>query len=139
MKKITMFLCLLCLATGCLGPNYLQQTIADYRAVSGTVNLGAAKGEVELILGSSQRLLTNTDLKHPDKFLKDGKVVEIIYYRTGFQNDGITTDDEFTPYVFEDGKLVAIGWATLGGAKTQGQSRDEIQIHNHYDRFPHYY
>jgi hypothetical protein len=36
---------------------------------------------------------------------------------------GFVTDDEFTPYIFNDGKLVAVGWQTLGGIKSQGQAR----------------
>lgn len=37
------------------------------------------------------------------------KTLEIIYYVTDVKkNDGVITDDELTPLVFEDGKL--IGW-----------------------------
>ena len=40
----------------------------------------------------------------------------------------MTTDDEFTPYIFEDGKLIAIGWHILGGPKTKGRIPDRINI-----------
>ena len=56
-------------------------------------------------------------------------MIEILYFRSGWQSDGITTDDEFTPYVFNDDVLVAIGWATLDGPKTQGQSRPRQNIY----------
>tara|TARA_B100001057_G_C22305445_1_gene739954 strand:+ start:315 stop:593 length:279 start_codon:yes stop_codon:yes gene_type:complete len=49
--------------------------------------------------------------------MKDGKTLYIHYQRTSHVNDGRNTNDEFTPYVFENNKLVAIGWAHLGGPK----------------------
>ena len=50
--------------------------------------------------------------------------------RTGRQPDGLTTDDEFTPYIFNNGKLVGIGWHLIGGPKTQGQAADTYKITN---------
>ncbi len=41
---------------------------------------------------------------------------------------GFVTDDEFTPYIFNDGKLVAVGWQTLGGIKSQGQAKDVTTV-----------
>jgi len=35
--------------------------------------------------------------------------------------DGMKTDDEFTPYLFIDGRLVGVGWAIVGGPRTKGQ------------------
>jgi len=49
-------------------------------------------------------------------------LIEIYFMRSGRQPDGLRTDDEFTPYVFNDGKLVGVGWQVLGGAKSQGQT-----------------
>jgi len=62
--------------------------------------------------------------KKPERFLKDGKKYHIYFLRTSFQSDGLVTDDEFTPHIFENDKLVGIGWTYLGGPATQGQSRD---------------
>ena len=47
-----------------------------------------------------------------------------------FPADGLTTDDEFTPYIFNNGKLVGIGWQVLGGPKSQGQATSDIYIQN---------
>ena len=58
--------------------------------------------------------------KPPESSLHDGKVREIHFARSRRIPDGRTTDDEFTPYVFEDDVLVAIGWTYLGGPKTIG-------------------
>ncbi len=51
--------------------------------------------------------------------MNDDVLVEIYYMRTGWVSDGITTDDEFTPFIFNNGQLVGIGWASLGGPKSQ--------------------
>ena len=74
--------------------------------------------------------MRNTEIKQPDRYVKDGVNVEIIYFRSGWQPDGLVTDDEFTPYLFNDGKLVAIGWAILGGAKSRGQAGTTVNVYN---------
>ena len=56
--------------------------------------------------------------KNSDKYLKDGVKVEIYNMRSARQPDGLTTDDEFAPYIFNDGGLVGIGWQMLGGPKS---------------------
>lgn len=81
-----------------------------------SVNLGDRKGDVLARLEPSQSSLRPSERKPPDRFLAGGSEVEIHYFRSRRQADGITTDDEFTPYMFVDGQLVAIGWAALGGA-----------------------
>ena len=105
-----------------------QLTVDDYVAVAPQISLGMAKQEVISILQPSQRRLSNTEIKQPDMYTKDGVSVEILYFRSGWQSDGLTTDDEFTPYLFNDGKLVAVGWAVLGGAKSQGQARSSTSV-----------
>jgi hypothetical protein len=62
-------------------------------------------------------------------YKKEGILVDILYFRSGWNSDGLTTDDEFTPYIFNDGKLVAVGWQFIGGKKSQGQSSDTIIIY----------
>ena len=107
--------------TGCMESPY-QKTVDDYLAAYKQVSIGMTMDEIGVILEPSQKRLSSTDSKRPDKFKKGNKSVDIVYYRTGWNSDGITTDDEFTPYIFENGKLVAMGWQTLGGAKSQGQA-----------------
>lgn len=99
-------------------------------AVANQVELGMTKQQVESILRPTQNLLRNTEIKQSDRYIKDSVNVGIIYYRSGWQSDGITTDDEFTPYLFNDNKLVAIGWATLQGPKSQGQARSQTNVSN---------
>ena len=106
---------------GCASP--YQQTVDDYMAAYPLIDLGMSKEQVAGVLVSSQKRLSTSQIKQPDRYMKDGVAVEIVYYRSGWQSDGITTDDEFTPYLFNDNKLVAIGWHSVGGAKSQGQAR----------------
>ena len=105
-----------------------EMTVNEYVAAAPRVDLGMTKQQVLEILAPTQRRLRNIEIKHPDRYIKDRVNVEILYFRSGWQSDGLTTDDEFTPYLFNDGKLVAIGWATLGGPKSQGQASPKTNI-----------
>ena len=118
MKKY-LILATIILTTGCVSP--YKATVDDYLLAYENVVLGMSVKEVKEILEPSQRRLSSTEIKLSDKYEKEGVLVEIHYFRSGWQSDGIITDDEFTPYLFNDGKLVAIGWQILGGAKSQGQ------------------
>ncbi|MEX1313593.1 MAG: DUF3192 domain-containing protein [Desulfotignum sp.] len=93
------------------------------------VSLGMSKSQVVELLQPSQARLKNTDIEQPDMYKKGGTLVEILYFRSGWQHDGHTTDDEFTPYLFNDGELVAVGWAILGGPKSQGQTTPETNVY----------
>lgn len=111
------------LATGCVSNPYAS-TVTAYNAAYPSVALGMSLSEVSGIMEPTQSLLAEHEVKQPDKYIKEGTEVDILYYRSGWQEDGLTTDDEYTPYLFNDGELVAIGWATLGGPKSTGQARD---------------
>lgn len=123
--KYLLFILIL-LISGCA--TTYEMTVNDYVAAAPKIELGMSKQQVLQIMTPTQSRLTNTEIKHPDKYIKEGVKVEIIYFRSGWQSDGLTTDDEFTPYLFNDGKLVAIGWAILGGPKSQGQASSTTNI-----------
>lgn len=110
-------------------PSPYQLTVDDYMAAAPKVSLDMSKAEVIEILQPSQVRLKNTEIKQPGMYKKEGVLVEILYFRSGWQSDGLTTDDEFTPYLFNDGKLVAVGWEVLGGARSQGQTTPETNVH----------
>jgi hypothetical protein len=49
-----------------------------------------------------------------DKSNKDGKSYQVLYYHTDLkQRDDKITDDELTPLVFENGKLIGWGYPFL--------------------------
>lgn len=115
-----LFIIFILILTGCASP--YQKTVDEYVLAARNVEIGMSKQQVISILSPSQKRVKNTGKKQPDRYIKDGVYVEIIYFKSGWQSDGLTTDDEFTPYIFNDEKLVAIGWVTLNGAKSQGQA-----------------
>lgn len=130
MFKCSFILLSAVLFSGCA--SVYKETINRYTAVAASIKLGDSKESVLKKLNPTQEKLSARDVKLPESFKKDGKLVEIYFFRSGWQDDGLTTDDEFTPYIFEDGRLKAIGWTVLGGPKTQGQSRPEIDIDPYY-------
>jgi hypothetical protein len=105
---------------GC-GAMQVDYAANEHKKAAQSVDLGDQKSEVLAILLPTQKVLSASQAKEPERYLQNGKRIEIYYMRSGRQPDGLTTDDEFTPYVFEDDILIAIGWAAIGGAKTQGQ------------------
>jgi len=92
----------------------IDSVITDYYRLASQIHLGDSKEKVQEILGPLQNRLDSTQRKPSQAFQQDGKLVEIFYFRTQRIPDGLTTDDEFTPYIFIDGKLQGVGWTALG-------------------------
>ena len=111
---------------GCSGVNIYQHTVDEYQKASRTIELGMTKQQIQQILDPTQTRLPNTSLRQSDRYMKDGVAVTILYYRSGWVSDGVPSDDEYTPHVFNDGKLVAVGWQVLGGPKSTGQVQPVI-------------
>ena len=117
--------------SGCMPSSYeIDSAISKYRSVSSNIELGDSKKDFVRNVLSVQSDLDSEYKKEPDRYIKKGVKVEIYYLRSSRQPDDLTTDDEFTPYVFNNGKLVAIGWASLGGPKTQGQAVSSTYVDN---------
>lgn len=119
MRKILVLL--LCLGLYGCATLAIDSSVKQYRFAASKVKLGDKKEDVLSILLPTQSGLSFNASKSPEAFTQDGKKIEIYYMRSGRQPDGLTTDDEFTPYVFTDGVLTGIGWVVLGGAKSHGQ------------------
>jgi hypothetical protein len=119
-----MYIRLLCLTTACLVfsgcASELRTAIRDYRDAAGQVEIGMEKEQVLSMLAPTQDMLQADQSRPPERYVdENGQLVEIYYFRSEVYHDDILTDDEFTPYVFRNGRLQAIGWAALGGPKTQ--------------------
>ena len=99
----------------------IDKAIREHRKVSHTVNLGDSKAKALGILLPTQESLGQNEVKPPEKYLKGRDTIEIYFMRSQRQPDGLTTDDEFTPYYFKNGILTGIGWQQLGGAKSHGK------------------
>jgi len=107
------------LLSGC--PTRLQIQIDDaiyeHKAVSHKVNLGEDMDKVLAILLPTQEKLPSNLVRIPDRHIKGKDTIIVYYIRSGRNDDGIATDDEYTPYIFTNRKLTGIGWSQLGGAK----------------------
>ena len=129
MRKKIMFSLVLILLGGVYGcSSSVSKAISQYHVAAPQVKLGMAKSEVLSILGSTQQELSLRHTRAPEQYKKGDIHVEIYFVRTHVNYDDILTDDEFTPYIFHDGKLTAIGWTAIGGPKTQAQPIPEQHI-----------
>jgi hypothetical protein len=55
---------------------------------------------------------------------KDGSTLEVFYYVTDVhRNDGLITDDELTPLVFDNGKLIGWGQTFLNDITRKSSQR----------------
>ena len=88
----------------------IDRAIGKYEEAASKVNLGDDKEKVLSVFLPIQRGLPANAKKPAQKLIKDGTLIEIYFMRTGRDPDGRTTDNEFTPYVFVNNKLTAIGW-----------------------------
>ena len=86
----------------------IERVVVAHHQAAQAVSLGEPKQQVlaklpdQTVLGSRG--------KEREAILANGQLVEVYYFRSGNISDGRTTNEEFTPYVFIDGKLMAIGW-----------------------------
>lgn len=129
MEKLATAFLIAALLSGCVGMQ-IDSAISEYEAVASQVELGDSKDKVLSILEPTQEGVPKNARKNSEKYIKENVRVEIYYMRSARQSDGLTTDDEFVPYLFNDGKLVGIGWQVLGGPKTQGQATSDTYISN---------
>ncbi|MFK7913824.1 MAG: DUF3192 domain-containing protein [Pseudomonadales bacterium] len=95
---------------GCHITNEYSATVDAYVNAESQIQLGMSPGAVARILDPTQRLLDNKDRRRDERYLEGDSEVLIRFYRSGWQADGRLTDDEYTPYVFRDQRLVAVGW-----------------------------
>jgi len=56
--------------------------------------------------------------RRSEAYQNNGMLYEVVYIRSSNVSDGANTDDEYTPYLFQDGTLIGYGWAAVGGKKT---------------------
>lgn len=108
----------------------VQNAISLYQQEAGQIKIGMDKQEVLAILEQTQAELRADERRPPEQFADDnGAVTEVYFFRSQAFYDDMLTDDEFTPYVFKNDKLTAIGWTALGGPKTQGLPYPRTQYH----------
>lgn len=99
----------------------LGRSVEAYEEAAQEVRIGDRKEAVLARLEPSQRHLKDKLRREPHRYERDGSEIEIYYFRSDWLEDGLITDDEFTPYIFKDGRLIHIGWRTLTGPRTWGR------------------
>lgn len=120
--------------TACSTTQSISSAILAYEVQAKNIQLGQSKQAVLAALSPTQANLAPRFTKPHEEYIEDDKLKEIYFFRSRSFPDGIVTDDEFTPYVFEEGKLVAIGWTAIGGPKTQAQRRETDTHFYHHGR-----
>jgi len=100
-------------------PLLIDETISEFHNVADQIELGDSKEKVLSILKPH---LIPRQMKRPDQYIKDDVRIEIYYFRTGQQPDGLTTANEFTPYIFKNDQLIAIGWQYIDEATSHVKS-----------------
>jgi hypothetical protein len=111
----------------------VDQAIDAYHEAACSISLGDDEQRVLEVLEPTQRDLPRGARKEADRIAEGASRRDVFYFRSSRQPDGLTTDDEFTPYLFVDGKLVAIGWTALGGPRSTARVPAEVkvQVHEH--------
>jgi len=64
---------------------------------------------------------TSKKERSPSRFSRGDDMYVVHYIRVSRVPDKLYTDDEYQPYTFENGRLKAVGWEYLGGAKYTSQ------------------
>jgi len=108
MKK-TRLICLLALVamvSGCAGPMTLSQATARTREKLIKTFVGMPKEKVVHIVG--------TEPNRSEIIQGNGKNLEVVYFVTDDKDgDGVISNEELTPLVFDEGKMIGWGWAYL--------------------------
>lgn len=102
------------LAAGCASS--IDKAADHHEVVAPMMQLGLSEGAF-LALTEPSRDLKRKHSKPPTRYSRNGDIYTVHYIRSARIADGETTDDEFTPYIFRDGKLDAIGWQAIGGPR----------------------
>jgi len=123
-------LLLVMMVSGCIeGRRGISVVTAPNRANLLKLSIGMLRQKVINIMGTEEMIAfyapPGTGLIHRKTIIitnpyrseilqgKD-KILEIIYYATDVKrDDGVITDDELTPLVFDNGTLIGWGWSFL--------------------------
>jgi len=127
--KISRPVCLLALvamASGCTGPITLSQAAARTREKLLKTFVGMPREEVVNIVGTKPKEVIDPTASNGQTFTTinnpyrseiiegNGKNLEVVYYVTDDKDgDAVISNEELTPLVFDEGKMIGWGWAYL--------------------------
>nr|MBA2253430.1 hypothetical protein [Nitrospirales bacterium] len=100
----------------------MDEGIILFHDQAATVALGDIKELVLSTLSPSQDRVPSMYRRPSESYVRyeaenTTREIDIYYFRSARYPDGLNADEEFTPYVFTDGVLTAIGWTALRGPK----------------------
>jgi hypothetical protein len=141
MKKIIWISLLAFLLNGCVqvqNPEVLiREEIKKYDVIKSEISLGDTKNKVVGLINNYHKSFHESFRRDSESYIKEnGVVVDIHYALTNHYRDGLISDDEYTPYIFNNNKLVGIGWSLIGGPKTQGQIKRQTIVMPTYGPVP---
>jgi len=130
------------LTTGCPSKPYVlayESAVSANRQKVDALRIGMTRAEVDAVMGSGELVnYKRIQLRNPWRTdvlrLDDGRVQEILYYvTTGYAWRGGRDQDQLTPILMENGRVVGWGWAFLAqdrpryvsGPPDPASSRDE--------------
>ena len=119
MKKLFAGFIMLLALTGCYAGMELDENISKFhRTVLPTIQLGDSKQSVMQKLTPLHQPFYQSELRPATQFRKSGNNYYVHYQRSAWISDGRITDDEFTPFIFANDRLIEIGWFTLTPSTT---------------------
>jgi hypothetical protein len=83
-----------------------------------SVYIGMEKRDFDFVMRPVNDVTLNSSKRRSEAYQSNGMLYEIVYIRSGWVSDYLQTDDEYTPFLFQDGTLIGYGWAAVGGTKT---------------------
>ena len=110
----------LLILSGCASNNSRKHSAAPraYDDAVKNIYLGMEKRDFDNVMRPVNEKTTDNAKRRSEAYQRNGMVYEIVYIRSGWVSDNALTDDEYTPYLFQDSSLIGYGWAAVGGKKT---------------------
>jgi len=114
MERLLILSFVLVMASGCAasltGPEL--HTLAQQQ-----VELGMTRESFNTLMRPALKETPDKQRRSVESFTEGSSVIDIVFIRSAWIRDGALTDDEYTPYVFRDDRLVSYGWRSIGGMK----------------------
>ena len=114
--KLFTLMALTLLLVGCAtSSDAVDRAIVYHAKAAPYVELGMSE---DAFIALMEPAITPTEKeRQPKRFSRGDDMYVVHFMRVAWVRDGLYTDDEYQPYTFANGKLVAVGWEYLGGEK----------------------
>jgi hypothetical protein len=97
------------------------KAVAENRKSVSKLAIGMSKDEVLKIMGTEPFIYGRMTVNNPYRVQRlqgSSKVYQVVYYVTSIEtDDNIIDENELTPFIFSDGKLIGWGWSFMEGIR----------------------